>query len=236
MISSEEQIKEFREKGFIILEDVFSSSLIDQIRYEFQSENLEKFKEGFKRELFSVEVKDSINSKEFLFNPKIISLIEKILNPLFVIESVLAPTTGPGSEMQHKHNDGGGTYGGKYDIILPAHAVGLMIPLIDMNTITGTTRLWPYSHTISKQENFIDLEINKGSCFLIDTRIMHAGTPNKSSNFRPMIYITYSFPWYINYIDFRGMPCFKMSDDEFLKWDKTTQNRLIRRNIQAGIK
>lgn len=230
----ENQLKAFKEQGYVVLENAFDSALIDSVRDEFLKAN--SFEAGFKRKLVSVNLQGSINSKEFLFNPTIIQYIEKILNPLYVIESVLAPVTGPGSEMQHKHSDGGGTYGGKYDLMLPAHAVGVMIPLIDMNTTTGTTRVWPGSQTNPNREEYIDLEIKKGSCFLIDTRILHAGTSNNSNALRPMIYITYSFPWYINYIDFREIPCFKMSDAELSKWDEKSQNRFVRRNIQAGLK
>lgn len=234
MSSFDSQLKAFKDEGYVVLENAFSADLIDKIREEFLAANT--FENGFKRKLVSVDVKGSINTSDFLFNPAIIQFIEKILNPLYVIESVLAPVTGPGSEMQHKHSDGGGTYGEKYDLMLPAHAVGLMIPLIDMDSTTGTTRVWAGSQINPGREEYVDLQIKKGSCFLIDTRILHAGTPNISNALRPMIYITYSFPWYINYIDFRDIPCFKMSDAEINKWDDKTKNRFVRRNIQAGLK
>lgn len=234
MISIEDQLKTFKQEGYVVLDNVFSPELIDRIRKEFLEENADSFKGEFKRKLFSVDVKGSINSQEFLFSSIIIRLIEKILTPLFVIESVLAPVTGPGSQMQHKHSDGGGTYGGKYDLLLPAHAVGLMVPLIDMNSTTGTVRVWPGSTLNQNTQRFVDLEIKQGSCFIMDTRLMHAGTPNASTALRPMIYITYSYPWYINYIDFREMPCFKMSDAELMKWNEKQRHRFVRRNIKAG--
>jgi ectoine hydroxylase-related dioxygenase (phytanoyl-CoA dioxygenase family) len=90
--------------------------------------------------------------------------------------------------------------------MLPAHALTYALPLIEMNELHGSTTLWPGSHRW-RNDNDKSEEITPvipiGSCMLWDFRLTHSGTANKSSTPRPMVYCTYSRPWYKDPVNFR---------------------------------
>jgi ectoine hydroxylase-related dioxygenase (phytanoyl-CoA dioxygenase family) len=90
--------------------------------------------------------------------------------------------------------------------LLPIIAVTVAIPLLEMNEIHGTTALWPRSH---RDEKFDSTEIGEepivreGSCAIWDYRLQHGGTPNRSAAPRPLLYMTYCRPWFIDHKNYQ---------------------------------
>jgi len=82
---------------------------------------------------------------------------------------------------------------------LPATAITVGIPLLEMNEVHGTTALWPGSHRDGGRlkEESINPIVREGSCMLWDFRLWHAGTPNRSALPRPLLYLTYCRPWFL---------------------------------------
>ena len=73
-----------------------------------------------------------------------------------------------------------------------------------MNEVHGTTALWPGSHrdeTRLKKEG-IEPIVFEGSCILWDFRLWHGGTPNRSTLPRPLLYLTYCRPWFLEHMNF----------------------------------
>lgn len=44
--------------------------------------------------------------------------------------------------------------------------------------------------------------MSEGSCALWDFRLKHGGTANKSTLARPLLYVTYCRPWWVDHINF----------------------------------
>ena len=80
------------------------------------------------------------------------------------------------------------------------------IPLLEMNEIHGTTALWPGSHrdeTRASTESGDEPLVREGSCVLWDYRLRHCGTPNRSAMPRPLLYMTYCRPWFMDHKNYR---------------------------------
>ena len=92
--------------------------------------------------------------------------------------------------------------------MLPAYALTAGLPLIEMNDLHGTTAIRPGSHRRPAGTAGGDEEIRPvvppGSCMMWDFRTRHRGTPNASAVPRPMLYCTYSRPWFRDPVNFQG--------------------------------
>jgi ectoine hydroxylase-related dioxygenase (phytanoyl-CoA dioxygenase family) len=73
-----------------------------------------------------------------------------------------------------------------------------------MNEVHGTTALWLGSHrdAESLEEEGIEPLVREGSCMLWDFRLKHGGTPNTSAVPRPLLYLTYCRPWFLEHLNF----------------------------------
>ncbi len=82
---------------------------------------------------------------------------------------------------------------------LPPHCVNVFIPLVDLNAANGPTEFIPTSQLDwgTKSPPLI-LHAKAGECIIFDHRIKHRGLGNRSNVPRPLVYITYSKPWYVD--------------------------------------
>lgn len=231
-----ELIKEFKQKGFLILKEAFAKEFVNELKDYF----FVKYKDSMpeKRQLIPLELTGPFNSKSFYHNAKVSPYLKTFLGVDYVIESAIAPTTNPNSETQHIHTDGGVLFNNKINFMLPAHAIGMLVPLIDMNCETGTLKIWPQTHItcpdlkgLKDDANSIEPALSQGDCILLDTRTYHCGTANKSDKTRPLVYLTFARPWYMNSIDFRAYPNLIMNDEEFNKVPSKLKHLFKRRNI-----
>jgi ectoine hydroxylase-related dioxygenase (phytanoyl-CoA dioxygenase family) len=101
-----------------------------------------------------------------------------------------------------------------------------------MNDIHGTTTLLPGSHRwrrAGEQVEGISPTVPTGSCVLWDFRLLHGGTANRSAVQRPMLYCTYSRPWYQDPVNFRGKRMRRVDfDGDFLETLPENARRLIK--------
>jgi ectoine hydroxylase-related dioxygenase (phytanoyl-CoA dioxygenase family) len=90
------------------------------------------------------------------------------------------------------------------------------VPLIDLTPETGTTCLFPGSHVGPKTDDFELPYLKRGECFLMDYRLWHYGTANRSDAERPVLYIIYCRPWFTDYRNFKQQPRIRMDESDFL--------------------
>jgi hypothetical protein len=83
---------------------------------------------------------------------------------------------------------------------------------LSLNEIHGTTTLWLGSHRDQKRYNAlldpnssadftdagIDPVVREGSCMLWDFRLVQSGTANRGAVPRPMLFLTYCRPWFLD--------------------------------------
>jgi len=100
-------------------------------------------------------------------------------------------------------------------------ALSLDIPLVDINEETGTTRVWPGTHREFRAGvgPFFEMDpvIPRGSVLLIDYRLFHGGTQNRSPAPRPILYNVYARPWYRDSRNYRKQPPLVISPDELAR-------------------
>ena len=212
----------FNKNGYAILDHVLDAAAVEALRLEFQErydkylqdrEYEETIEVGKKRFLVPVEFSGGFGDPLVYGNPFVIALVREVLDLDAVLDNFGAVVSLSGSEKQHNHRDATLLFDSGISTILPAHAMTVVLPLIDMNEQHGTTAIWPGSHRWKAfQEGlpFLSPEIPAGSAFMWDYRLFHHGTPNVSAAHRPMLYGTYARSWYRDASNF----------------DKSTQRRL----------
>ncbi|MCP1381196.1 phytanoyl-CoA dioxygenase family protein [Runella salmonicolor] len=244
----EEVLKDFRRDGYVIFKDIFPkeyvnslySDFINTYGHYFSEENDKNvIKVGNKRIQVSVEVKGAFNSPNLYANPFVLNFLRSIFNNCFIISDLTCVSSLPGAKKMRIHRDGAIFEGLALAPLLPAHAIGLLIPLIPFTRLNGPTRYWPGSHRINQSLadfeenlNFIEPEIDTGSCILMDHRLVHSGNPNRSEQIRPLLYCNYSLPWYFDYINFKHEAHLKVEDTNFEKIPEEYKPFFQRRNMK----
>jgi ectoine hydroxylase-related dioxygenase (phytanoyl-CoA dioxygenase family) len=150
-------------------------------------------------------------------------LFERLLGKDYILGSLGAVISLPGATLQQLHSDGGDLFDDnmKSSITIPAYAITMGIPLIEMNTTTGTTRMFQKSHhalssSVDRQKG-IDPIIKTGSCVLFDYRLQHQGTPNVSDSIRPLLYNIYYRPWFRDSFNYSKQAHLLVSEEEATK-------------------
>jgi ectoine hydroxylase-related dioxygenase (phytanoyl-CoA dioxygenase family) len=218
-----------RRDGAIILEHIIDVDLVSEARQAFVSRYDRYLNEqqhddaldvGDKRVMITVDVEPPFDSREFFANNWLMPLLEAIfIEADFLLGGYGVVCSLPGAQSQRRHRDGGILFPQEgLDRLLPITAVTVAIPLIEMNLVHGTTELWLGSqrsgdHVVEPvAPNEGDKPVvSEGSCVIWDYRLIHAGTPNKSSVPRPLIYLTYCRPWFFDYMNYSKQPPLRIS-------------------------
>ncbi len=217
----------FRVHGCLLIENVFPVELVEAMRDEFRNryENLPKdeigkycLDVGHERYKFTVSMKQPFNDPGLYASPKLLPIMKEILGHDCVIHSFGAVCAFPGSEMQHFHKDHGPLFveAGGLNAFLPPYCLRVHLPMIDLDEACGTTALWAGSH---REKN--NAETKKlgdavgdgvegafmpypkaGDCYLMDFRLSHRGTANKSDRARTVLYILFSRRWFKDHKNF----------------------------------
>ena len=110
----------------------------------------------------------------------------------------------PGSATQPWHSDGPHVLShGDERFVAPLHALNVFVPLVDLTPSNGPTDYVPTSHmdydakTGSKTPSF-----KAGSALLFDYRLKHRGLGNTGDEPRPLLYITYAKPFFLDVYNF----------------------------------
>jgi ectoine hydroxylase-related dioxygenase (phytanoyl-CoA dioxygenase family) len=195
-------------EGYAILDHAFTGETVLALKAEFDSRHEKGLQDGEfdqavtvgnKRIRIPIDLSGPFGSPEIYANPFVVALVRTALEHDAILETFGAVLSFDGSKPQHVHRDGGPLFGSAIAPFLPAHALTFVIPLVEMNDVTGTTILWPGSHRLQDRDGQVPpqaLEIPLGSCALWDSRIFHGGTSNRSGTHRPILHGTYARPWY----------------------------------------
>jgi ectoine hydroxylase-related dioxygenase (phytanoyl-CoA dioxygenase family) len=142
--------------------------------------------------------------------------------------------------MQHVHRDHSHLYEReKVGRDMPAHAINLAIPLVDVDLEMGSTSFWPGSHRWERDaprddDEMVEPELRTGDCMIIDYRTMHAGMPNRSTRVRPVLYIVYARPWFFDEKNFTNRHPLDLPEGEYTKLAPDLQ-KLMSRSARARL-
>ena len=200
--------------GYAILDHVLPEDKVRDMNLEFnrrytkylQNQELEDTRKvGNRRFMVPIDLSGAFGDPLVYAHPFVVAVVRKALDLDAILESFGAVISLPGARAQHIHRDGRLLFDAAISPILPAHALTLVMPLIDMNDVHGTTAIWPGSHRWRERDEQAAPEapqIPVGSCALWDFRLFHGGTANRSEVHRPILYATYARRWYQDTINF----------------------------------
>jgi len=231
----EQASRSFRIDGALIIENIVDTAIISEARRVFGeayshyldgSEYQDVATVGGRRLLITIKLEPPFDDPQLFANPYLLSLLRAELDDGFVISAFGVVCSLPSASAQHRHHDGGILYPSSgFDRLLPAAAITVGIPLLDMNEVHGTTTLWLGSHRDENRlkEEGIEPIVREGSCVLWDFRLMHSGTPNRSAVPRPLLYLTYCRPWFVEHLNFNA------------KGNPKQKPLLVKKNFLSGL-
>jgi ectoine hydroxylase-related dioxygenase (phytanoyl-CoA dioxygenase family) len=219
-------IETFQRTGTLWIEDLFDPVFIreigDHVREQYEvlgPTGLQKKHAlvGDKRIMATIRIKGALNSVALYANPVLMSIFQRLLGDQAVIGSFGVVIAFPQAEAQPIHCD----YPPLFEdellcTSLPSYAITLVVPLVDIDETRGATAVWPGSHTwvtarnelkrLAQTQSFagsVCLYPKVGDAFLMDFRLIHAGTANRSDQPRSILYIVYSRPWFWEDLNFQ---------------------------------
>ncbi|MEO1489069.1 MAG: phytanoyl-CoA dioxygenase family protein [Pseudomonadota bacterium] len=149
----------------------------------------------------ALQIKGLFARPEILLPRAIDAILHDSLGPAYVFESWGLINALPGAAEQHWHRDGGVLFPSHpLEAMLPATAITVAVPLVDLNEKTGTTGFALGSHRSNEHVESPDYEpyVSLGSAMLWDYRVFHKGMPNRSAAARPFLYATFCREWWMD--------------------------------------
>jgi ectoine hydroxylase-related dioxygenase (phytanoyl-CoA dioxygenase family) len=210
----EQALRSFRIDGALIIEDIVDTALVAKARRAFAEEyshyldgakHDDALAAGDRRLMITINLEPPFDDSRLFANPYLLSVLSTALDDGFVLGAFGIVCSLPSAPAQQRHADGGALFPHSgIDKLLPAAAITVGIPLLEMNEVHGTTALWLGSHRDARrlEEKGIEPVVREGSCVVWDFRLKHGGTPNKSALPRPLLYLTYCRPWFLEHLNF----------------------------------
>ncbi|MGB0631408.1 MAG: phytanoyl-CoA dioxygenase family protein [Alphaproteobacteria bacterium] len=225
----------FAEAGVIVLKDLLPPDRVAAVNNaydEIYGSNIppHRIKEvGDGRAMITLAIEDEFASPDIFANPVALSIVAELLGVDFILGSYVAVTSQPGAAAQGDHADQAGLFEDiDLDASVPPYSVTLVIPLVALNGMTGSTRFYPGTHRDPEAGDLtmIAPDAEPGDAILFDSRILHGGQANRSDAPRPILYCTYHRAWYRDVSNFRDMPAV-IVDDVVFDGMTDAQRRLI---------
>lgn len=235
--------KLFRENGALWIKNAIPRSLVENLaeayasKYSSQSQSKLGKKHalvGDQRFMVTVTIESPFNTSQLYANPLLMPILKSMLGEQCVISSFGSVVTFPGAQPQPIHFDHPPLFESEeHCIALPPHAITLVVPLVDIDPAVGSTAIWEGSHAapgarkqlhrLMEDPNWIDAAqplTRLGDVYLMDYRVIHGGTENKSDHPRPILYLVYSRPWFRDVFNFFDQPPIEFAPGEFKKVPK----------------
>ena len=209
MINENDFLKEFNERGFVIVDNVLSDDYIKRATEELE--------DALKKEVEFVGTSDYkfygyvlSNAKyggaflEVFDNENIMNPVNWIMGENSIIYSYTSSSMPPhkGNDASHIHVD--------CPIFLENYILrmGVLLPLVDFTEDNGASYYLAGSQVeeaMPDEERFYKdaqrLIMKAGQCCFFNTRVWHAGGVNKTDNWRHALTINICRPWMKQYID-----------------------------------
>ncbi len=224
-------IEAVRHHGVVILEGVYEPTFIQNVRQDFLSRYGKYFSPdapgdehcvGDRRWMIPVEISGIYNQPYLYAHSLVFNTLQGLLGQRFIMAGFGSVTSIPGSEKQHTHRDHELLFG-DFDVEhnIPSFALTAVIPLVDMNEETGSTRFYPDTHRVSREKAlqmaYVEPNVPVGSCVIWDYLIYHGGMPNRSQAARPIMYFSYSRAWFRDSMNYTSHEPIRLAYSEYMK-------------------
>ncbi|MHA6265115.1 phytanoyl-CoA dioxygenase family protein [Arenibacterium sp. CAU 1754] len=226
----------FAQNGYLRVDNLFSPEQMQNFDTAFRETSrpfLARTNKQDKRPLFTLPIAGPINDAGLLANPLLKPLLSGALGEDFIVATVSGIASFPGAPDQFLHRDAKQLFGkdNQADHDLPPYSITMLVPLVDANAETGSTRVWPGTHHVAGTEEglktgSIDPEVRVGSVLLTDGRVLHRGIANRSDRIRPLLYLTFHRSWYRDFGGYEQRPPIQISAREFARMTPDLQARV----------
>ncbi len=219
----------FRSSGAVLVKGAYNREKLERLRalylekyadYLYEEERGDALEVGNRRRMVTIEVAGAFNDPEIYANPFLLPLIQLFTETDAILGGFGSVVSLPGSLDQGVHADHPPLFGeDRFDLHLPCFAILMISPLIEMNDLHGTTAVWPGSHAVPRKEVQAlcrcELPIVEvGDALLMDYRLWHAGTANRSSVPRPVLYSYYARQWFRDCVNYFQQHALEISPEE----------------------
>jgi hypothetical protein len=239
-VQDDDPLVTMQRDGFAVLHGALEPELVTRLHDAFVELNEARrdlgMRVGEARLMLPVPIRPPFCDEALCLAPKIHPLLMMLLGEELLIASYGSVVSLPGAPGQHLHKDHEFLFPLPLGAELPCHAVTLVVPLVDIDRTTGTTALYPGSHRTPDTRGITPLLpwMTRGDCFLMDYRLSHGGTPNPGQRARPLLYIVFSRPWFVDNVNFKEVPPLQLSPAGWRSLPEAVQPLFRRAQVPAG--
>lgn len=209
-------IQDFLQQGFLTCKGAFSQSQIAQwsaIYHQWFGQHQQPDSYGFfvghRRFLHPLPLEGPFADPLFYACEPLREILAAILGRQCVLNNCSVVVSFPGAQDQHLHRDAPLLFGRHpASINAPPYAITVGIPLLPLTPETGCTQFHKGSHhqailpeAFAEDPNTQYTYGELGDIYLMDFRLVHKGTANRSKQQRPIIYLAYSQNWYFDIVN-----------------------------------
>jgi len=200
----DEQAQALADNGFVVIENVLSDVELTQLREllgpYLRGELLGRNDfEGFQTERVYALLAKSASFAEIIDHPRVTPIVERFLEPSYLLWASLAINLLPGESCQRLHRDNLGGPGASSEIV---HGISTMWAIDEFTTDNGATLLVPGSHRwpgdevlTAREDEAVPMTMAPGSVLVWQGATAHAGGANHTAASRLGITIQYCQPW-----------------------------------------
>lgn len=203
--TADEAIEVLREHGHVIIDELVSNSVVDQILADMQpytdtapfSEN-ELFGNGSQR--VGNLIARSQAGRDLVMNPLVLGAIKGVLShsqaPQIGATEMISLRPGCPAQFIHQDELAFESFPFPDDYIVSCNTLWAMTDFTEEN---GATRIVPGSHALPRAEYSIEdtlpAEMARGSVLIFSSKLWHAGGSNQSDHIRRALAINYAVGW-----------------------------------------
>jgi ectoine hydroxylase-related dioxygenase (phytanoyl-CoA dioxygenase family) len=205
-----------REHGIVILEDAIPAAAVAAMLDDFSSTYRDymqpgqplyrTFQDDPKRAQIPVAPAGALANPLLFANPAVMQLVHHFLGPNPIIGEMGGVISHPGSQPQYTHRDSAFLFGGlPVELELPPPSLTITVALMDVPLECGPTEYWLGSHrdidprALEAVRAVVPrrIPLRAGTVVFYDGRLIHRGGANHSDTIRPIVYVAYQHPWYL---------------------------------------
>jgi len=230
----------FRANGALLIRDCVPTDLIAAINTELEQTWTEHeaaiasggaLRVGSKRYMISLGTEGALGRSEVLASPKLTAICDELLGSDFILGSLTTVVSLPGAQAQRWHCDNNALFPDAPEMETPPFSIAAILPLIELTSEIGATQVQPRSHRETQSAHnpmpYAIPDPKPGDCYVMDSRLMHRGLPNRSTVKRPILSLVYQRPWYNDYQNFNLQDALSISEPVFAAFPEDRQS-LIR--------
>jgi tetratricopeptide (TPR) repeat protein len=217
----------YNENGAVLIQDMFPKEMMQELRTAFM-QRFEDWKQaglgdpnfvGNKRYTVPLRIQEPFNDPRLWANPVLLDLLTEVMGDRPILNAFGSVVTYAGANTQHVHREHPILFSDpEVNKGLPTHAVTILVPLVDLNEELGGTQLWEGTN---KQPELDEPEgkptvvyTPSGSMLVFDYLTFHGGMASSSEEIRPVLFLTYSLPWFRDSLAFESHFALGISESE----------------------